>query len=85
MSRRPGGSVEFLAETSHHSLAFLADPAEFARQVRSHARRVEALFGRRPTTFRNTELAVDRRVAKAARHLDAAPTFWMNLLREIEV
>ena len=29
------GHVEFLAETSHHSLAALADPEEFGRQVRA--------------------------------------------------
>jgi alpha-amylase len=63
------GAVEFLAETSHHSLAFLEDPREFERQVTAHAARVEAVFGRRPTTFRNTELTVDARVARAAEGL----------------
>ena len=59
------GSVEFLGETSHHSLAFLADEEEFRAQVVRQADRVERLFGRRPTTFRNTELVVDEGVARA--------------------
>lgn len=63
------GCVEFLAETSHHSLAFLADRDEFAAQVRAHADRIERLFGRRPTTFRNTELVCDNEVARAAEAL----------------
>ncbi|MBL7007996.1 MAG: polysaccharide deacetylase family protein [Planctomycetes bacterium] len=63
------GCVEFLGETSHHSLAFLGDADEFAAQVNSHARRIEKLFGRRPTTFRNTELVSDNHVARAAEEL----------------
>lgn len=63
------GAVEFLAETSHHSLAFLADPAEFEAQVQAHAARIEALVGRRPSTFRNTELIVSRDVAASAARL----------------
>ena len=60
------GCVEFLGETSHHALAFLGDAAEFRSQVALHAARIERLFGRRPTTFRNTELVIDDRVAAAA-------------------
>lgn len=60
------GAVELLAETSHHSLAFLEDRAEFEAQVQSHAARIERLCGRRPTTFRNTELIISREVAAMA-------------------
>jgi alpha-amylase len=60
------GCVELLGETSHHALAFLADPDEFRAQVEAHAARIERTFGRRPTTFRNTELVVDDRVAATA-------------------
>ena len=63
------GAVEFLAETSQHSLAFLTDEQEFRAQVRAQADRVERLFGRRPTTFRNTELVIDERVARTAEEL----------------
>ena len=57
------GCVEFLCETSHHSLAALAQPDEFARQVQAQADRVTALFGRRPSTFRNTELVCSNAIA----------------------
>ena len=55
--------VEFLCETSHHSLASQADPLEFERQVEDQRGRITRLFGKRPTTFRNTELVIDERVA----------------------
>jgi alpha-amylase len=63
------GCVEFLAETSHHSLASLADAAEFDAQARAQMRRVEALFGRRPTAFRNTELVVSEPIARRVEEL----------------
>lgn len=50
------GSVEFLAETYSHSLASLAEPDEFAIQVREHDRKIFDLFGQRPRVIRNTEL-----------------------------
>ncbi len=60
------GCVEFLAETSQHSLAALFDEEEFSAQIEAQAARIERLFGRRPTTFRNTELVVDNRIARLA-------------------
>jgi len=63
------GCVEFLAETSHHSLAALVDPREFRAQARAQAARVEELFGMRPTTFRNTELVVSEEIARAVEEL----------------
>ena len=50
------GNVEFLAETYAHSLSSLKDKEEFIRQVKMHEKRIEELFGQKPTTFRNTEL-----------------------------
>ena len=50
------GCVEFLGETSHHSLAAVFDAVEFFEQVETHAQRIEDLFGQRPRVFRNTEL-----------------------------
>jgi alpha-amylase len=61
--------VEFLAETSHHSLASQFDLAEFDRQVLRQADRVEALFGARPTTFRNTELICSNDLARHVERL----------------
>ena len=50
------GCVEFLAETYYHSLASLAQPAEFRLQVAKHKAAVEQYFGVTPVSFRNTEL-----------------------------
>ncbi len=63
------GCVEFLAETEMHSLSFLRDWEEFDLQVREHQDRIEGLFGTKPTTFRNTELVCDNRVARRAEEL----------------
>ena len=56
------GCVEFLAETYSHSLASLKDESEFRRQVMQHADTIEELFGKRPTTFRNSELIYSDRI-----------------------
>lgn len=50
------GCVEFLAETYAHSLSSLAEPEEFAEQVRVHDRKLHELFGVKPKVLRNTEL-----------------------------
>ena len=63
------GAVEFLAETSHHSLSALFDIEEFKAQVTNQAARIERLFGRKPTGFRNTELVVDERISRAAEEM----------------
>lgn len=58
------GQVEFIAETYSHSLASLGNKNEFVRQVELHASRVEELFGKRPTTFRNTELIYSDKIGE---------------------
>jgi alpha-amylase len=50
------GNVEFLTESYGHTLASISDKAEFKKQVKKHADKIEKLFGQKPTTFRNTEL-----------------------------
>ena len=50
------GCVEFLAETYYHSLAAIASPTEFKRQVEKHKETIEHYFGITPKSFRNTEL-----------------------------
>ena len=50
------GCVEFLAETYSHSLSSLKNKEEFVKQVESHKKKIEELFGVKPKTFRNTEL-----------------------------
>lgn len=50
------GKVEFLSETYSHSLVSLRNKDEFIGQVKEHSNKIEALFGAKPTIFRNTEL-----------------------------
>ena len=58
------GCVEFLSETHHHSLACLFSRREFSQQVLQHRRKIEALFGRTPATFRHTELIYSNELAR---------------------
>ena len=58
------GCVEIVCETSHHSLAFLSDGEEFDAQVLAQRDRIEALFGQKPVTFRNTELVINNEIAE---------------------
>jgi alpha-amylase len=59
------GHVEILDETHYHSLAGLwGDQAEVQAQVAEHRRAVQRHFGQSPTTFRNTELVYDDRIAQ---------------------
>lgn len=64
------GCVEFLGETSHHSLSGISDAQEFAAQIDDQRRRIERLFGSSPTSFRNTELIFDESVARRVADLD---------------
>jgi len=58
------GCVEFLNETYPHSLAFLFSQKEFKQQVLQHRRKIESLFGQKPTSFRNTELIYNNDLAR---------------------
>ncbi len=58
------GSVEFLAETYAHSLSSLKCPDEFKAQVKKSAKKVEELFGQKPTAFRNTELIYSDKIGE---------------------
>ena len=57
------GSIEFLAETYYHSLAFLHSKQEFTEQVKMHSDLMDRLFGQRPKVFRNTELIYNNNLA----------------------
>jgi len=63
------GCVEFLCETSHHSLSFLYSRDEFAEQVRNHQQRIARMFGQEPKIFRNTELIYNNDVAHFVKSL----------------
>lgn len=60
------GSVELLAETYYHSLAFVHSNREFDRQVDKHLELMEELFSVRPRVFRNTELIYNDTIAAKA-------------------
>lgn len=60
------GNVELLAETSHHSLAFIYSVDEFINQVETHKDQLKHYFDYTPTSFRNTELIYNNDVAIAA-------------------
>jgi alpha-amylase len=51
------GRVEIVGETYHHTLGFFNDRDEFEHQVTRHEKVIYDLFGKKPTSFRNTELA----------------------------
>ena len=59
------GSTEFIAETYHHSLAFLYSREEFAAQVAMQRQVLHDTFGADPQVFRNTELVYSNEVAQA--------------------
>jgi len=64
------GHVEFLAETHYHSLAGLwDDPTEHKAQIDEHRKTIRRHFDQAPTTFRNTELIYDDRIAATAEAL----------------
>ncbi len=58
------GRVEILAETSHHSLAWLSSREEFEAQVAIHRRLVLEDFDQEPRVFRNTELIYSDSLAR---------------------
>ena len=62
------GNVEFLCETSHHSLAAVANLDEFAAQVETQRTTITDLFGA-PSTFRDTELILDNTICKKVEEL----------------
>lgn len=63
------GMVEFLAETSAHSLASLKDYEEFQTQVKRHVEMIQENFGVTPTSFRNTELVYSDQIGSWASEL----------------
>ncbi|MEO6593320.1 MAG: glycoside hydrolase family 57 protein [Planctomycetota bacterium] len=62
------GNVEFLCETSQHSLAAVVDLDEFEDQVEVQRSTIADLFGM-PTSFRDTELILDNTICKKVEQL----------------
>lgn len=69
------GSVEFLAETYHHSLSYFINRDEFVEQVSLHRRKLHKLVGVRPAFFRNTELIYSDGIGKTVADLGFAGMF----------
>ncbi|WP_372642308.1 glycoside hydrolase family 57 protein [Ancylomarina sp.] len=63
------GYVEFLAETDSHSLVSLKNKAEFSKQIKSHAQRIENLFGQKPQVFKNTALIYSDKIGETIAEL----------------
>ncbi len=63
------GCVEFIAETYHHSLAFLYRRDEFIDQTELHRQLMTELFGQTPRVFRNTELTYNNDLARAVEEM----------------
>ncbi len=64
------GHVEFLDETYYHSLAGLwSDQSEYRQQIQQHRELMQKMLGVEPTTFRNTELIYDNRIASTVEDL----------------
>lgn len=57
------GRVEIVAETYYHSMAFFYSRHEFEAQVDLHRKKIQEVFGVKPTAFRNTELAYNDELA----------------------
>jgi alpha-amylase len=70
------GAVEFVCETGYHSLASVGgtpeSATEFAAQIDEQRQRLKELFGVTPSAFRNTELILDNRIARAVEELGFA-------------
>ncbi len=63
--------VEFIGETYFHSLSSIygVDRTEFIDQVKMHSQIIKDLFGKTPTSFRNTELILNDSIMKAVADL----------------
>jgi len=63
------GCCEILAETYHHSLAYLYSSEEFKTQVWLHRQKIKKLFNYVPKAFRNTELMLNNEMAKCIQEM----------------
>jgi len=61
------GCVELIGETYYHSLASVFSEKEFIAQIKLHRKKLFDLFSVSPTTFRNTELIYQDRLAPIIR------------------
>ena len=64
------GAVEFIAETSSHSLASTRNFDEFKRQVAEQVKLIEETFGQTPVSFRNTDLIYSDEIGEAVAQMN---------------
>jgi len=55
--------LEIVGETYYHSLAFKYSEKEFVDQIKLHRNSMKEVFGVKTTTFRNTEMIFDNKLA----------------------
>ncbi len=58
------GNVDIVAETYHHSLAYIFSKEEFKEQLQMHRKKIKQTFNVNPKVFRNTELIFNNELAK---------------------
>ena len=58
------GCVDIVAETYHHSLAYIFSKEEFKEQLEQHRKKIKETFNVEPKVFRNTELIFNNELAK---------------------
>ncbi len=63
------GMMEFLGENYFRSFSFLFSEEEFIKQVKLHRKKIKALFGCTPPTFRNTEAFYSNALASCIERL----------------
>jgi len=70
------GNVEFLGETYYHSLSSLFENhEEFKDDIIEHRKIIKELFGYKTTTFRNTELIFNNKIAETIKELGFSGMF----------
>lgn len=77
------GQVEVMEQTYYHSLSSLFDDKEeFYEQVGMHRELVWDIFGQKPTTFENTELLYDDRIAGMAESMGYKAIFTEGIVAD---
>lgn len=63
-------AVEFIAETTHHTLSYFFNKEEFTEQLMNHHKLIHQTFGYKTQVFRNTELLHNNAIASIIKDLN---------------
>lgn len=63
------GRVEFLDETYFHSLSSIYSEDEFVEQISLHKNKMQEMFNKEPSTFRNTEIIYSDNIGELVKEL----------------